>query len=68
MHNSHRLKVISRVLSQELTCDMITISGSSSTAAEDVWSKVVNLLAVFVSNDWATCCSCICTQSNSILS
>jgi hypothetical protein len=33
------------------TCDVIAVSGCACTAAEDVGGKVVDLLAVLVSND-----------------
>jgi len=48
-------------------CNVITISGSTGTATENVWSQVMNLLAVFVPNHTATCCSCVCSERDSIL-
>jgi len=46
---------------------MIAVSGCASTAAEDVRGKVVNLLAVLVTNDGPSSGTGISGQDNTIL-
>jgi hypothetical protein len=50
-----------------LTSDVIAIGSGTGTAAEDVGSQVVDLLAVFVSNDGAASGTSISSQHNAIL-
>ncbi len=49
------------------TCDIFAVCWSSSTAAEDVGSKIVDLLAVLVSNNGPFSRSCIRAQNYSVL-
>ena len=46
---------------------MIAVGGGTSTAAEDIRGKVVNLLAVLVTYDGATCRSGVCSQYHTVL-
>jgi hypothetical protein len=50
-----------------LTSDVIAIGSGTGTAAEDVRSQIVDLLAVFVSNDGASSGTSISSQYNAIL-
>ena len=46
---------------------MIAVGSGTSTAAENVRGKVVNLLAVLVTYDGATCRSGVCSQYHTVL-
>ena len=46
---------------------MIAVGSCSSTAAEDVRGKVVNLLAVLVTDDGATSSSSISSEHDTVL-
>lgn len=50
-----------------LTSDVIAISCGTSTGAENVGCQLVKLLAVLVSNDWASCGSGIGSEGNTSL-
>ena len=47
---------------------MIAVCSCASTATENVGSKVVNLLAVLVTDDGASSCSGISSQYDTVLS
>lgn len=47
--------------------DVVAVGSSTCATAENVWRKVVNLLAVLVANQRATGGSCVSSESNSVL-
>jgi len=52
---------------RRLTSNMVTVSCRACTAAEDVGSEVVDLLAVFVTDNGAACCAGISGERDSFL-
>ena len=48
-------------------CDVVAVSGGSGTGCVDVRGHVMELKAVLVSHNWASCGSCICSESYSSL-
>ena len=50
-----------------LTGDVVAVSGCASSSAVNVWCKHVELLAVLVSDDGASCGSCVSSNGYSTL-
>ena len=58
---------LSQQRSEFLTCNVVAIGSGTGTGAENVWSQLVQLLAVLVGDDRASCGSCVGSKANTSL-
>lgn len=65
--NLKRARMNNQGIEKKQTCDIFSIGRCTGSAARDIWRKVVDLLTIFITNNFSLCCSRISSQNDSIL-